>query len=81
MLEKIKEMFKLGQIVYYAYDDRPIDGCGVLPAEVIEIHEDHMILKDEYSNLWIDYEDFFSGVQCSCGVFLTEKEAKDFLGI
>lgn len=80
MEEKIKNL-KIGQTLWYAYDDRPIDGCGVSKCIIKELHDDHMILQDEYSSLWIEYEDYVGEKETSIGVFDSEQEAKDWLGI
>lgn len=76
--EKIKEL-RIGQVVYFAYDDRPLDGFGVSKAIITELHEDHMMIKDEYSSLWINYEDLFGEKDGSCACFLTEEEANAFI--
>ena len=80
MEEKIKDL-KIGQVLYYAFEDRPIDGYGISKCIIKEICDDHMLLEDQYSTLWIDYEEYFGEKDGSIGVFDTEKEAKDWLGI
>ena len=80
MKEKIKNL-KVGQVLFYAYDDRPFDGYGISKCTIKEICDDHMILLDDMSSLWIEYEYYVGPKDSSIAVFDTEEEAKKWLGI
>lgn len=72
------ENLQIGDTCYWAYDDRPLDSCGIIKCKVTEKHSDHLILTNingKDTRLWAELDDEDS----SCRTFKELKEALSFL--
>ena len=48
--------FTIGQTAYFVFVE--FDGHGICTGPITEICKDHVILTDDISNLWLDFDDF-----------------------
>lgn len=69
---------QIGDACYWAFDDRPLEGCGIIKCKVIGKHSDHILLTNFNGGdmkLWAELDDEDS----TCRTFKTLKEALSFL--
>ncbi|RHV70202.1 MULTISPECIES: hypothetical protein [Clostridia] len=74
-----KEELSIGQALWWAVDDRPVDGCSIQSIVVTSIDEDHYIANlDDDISLWLDYEELELSLSTTA-VFLDKSEAEKWL--
>lgn len=71
-----KEELSIGQALWWAVDERPVDGCSIQPIVVTSIDEDHYIANLDGISLWLDYEELD---ESTTAVFTNMEQAKKWL--